>query len=732
VFFAPIWALGFANPLLLYGLAAASIPIVIHLLNRRKFREMPWAAMRFLLAAIRKNRRRIRIEQWLLLAIRTLIILLVVAAMAKPFLEAFGAVIVGIRTHRVLVLDSSLSMGYKSGDASRFDQAKALAAQLVKDSRRGDAVSVILMGDPPRVVIGDPSYNLGDVKREVDDLAISDGGTDLVKTLDNVAKVLEGSQISQKEVVFLTDLQAASWRLPPEAIEAAKRVFARLEARRPRFVVIDLGKSGGANCAVTDLKLDAPVVTTGSTVLVRAVLRNFGTERSDGVRVRLTADNSLGPEEIVDLPPGEDVPVVFRQQFTGPVDHLVEVAIDDDALARDNRRSMVVPVRDSVRVLLVDGHYRSEAYEAETDYLAQALSPGEEPAGAPKPIRVEVVSESRFSHRELTPFDVVVLCNVAQFTPPEVAALDDFLEQGGGVIVFGGDQVVADNYNRLLYADGKGLLPVPFGPSIGDAAKKEAGFFFNPLGFRHPIVAEFQAQSDPVVAGLTQAMTWQYHKLARPKEGSKAQVAIEFTSGDPAIIETIRHRGTVFLIATSADTGWTSWPIHRSYLPIMEQMVFLAAAGRLTERNIRVGQPFDQSFPAASGAAGVTVITPAPKQQVVTSKLQVSGGVSQFHFEQTDVAGRYQVKIDPPVAEDRSFAVNTDPAESDLVKLDRSGLSEQFPNWNFDYRTDFRELTRDASAVGRRGELHRPLLYAFFGLLLVESFLAWKFGHHGS
>ncbi len=76
------------------------MPVVIHLLNRRKYREVPWAAMRFLLAAIRKNRRRLRIEQWLLLAIRTLVVLLVVSAMAKPFLESFGAVIAGQRTHR--------------------------------------------------------------------------------------------------------------------------------------------------------------------------------------------------------------------------------------------------------------------------------------------------------------------------------------------------------------------------------------------------------------------------------------------------------------------------------------------------------------------------------------------------------------------------------------------------------------------------------------------------------
>ncbi len=166
----PVWALGFANLPLLYGLAAASVPILIHLLNRRKFREMRWAAMQFLLAAIRKNQRRVRIEQWLLLAIRTLIILLVVAAMAKPFLESFGTVIAGRRTHRVLVLDGSLSMGYTTGGTSRFDQAKALAVQLVKDSRRGDAISVILMGEPPRVVIGDPSNNLAEVQKEIEEL----------------------------------------------------------------------------------------------------------------------------------------------------------------------------------------------------------------------------------------------------------------------------------------------------------------------------------------------------------------------------------------------------------------------------------------------------------------------------------------------------------------------------------------------------------------------------------
>ena len=154
-------------------------------------------------------------------------------------------------------------------------------------------------------------------------------------------------------------------------------------------------------------------------------------------------------------------------------------------------------------------------------------------------IRSEVVSESQLKSSDLVRFDVVALCNVAQFSPGEVAVLEDYLKQGGGLIVFGGDQVMADNYNRLLYADGKGLLPATLGPSVGDAAKKEAAFHFNPLGYRHPLVAEFRAQSGPVMAGLTLTSIWQYHKLILPAE-SKAQVAIAFDSGDPAIIEAPR------------------------------------------------------------------------------------------------------------------------------------------------------------------------------------------------
>src|SRR5205823_1201961 len=121
--------------------------------------------------------------------------------------------------------------------------------------------------------------------------------------------------------------------------------------------------------------------TVGTATLVRAVVRNFGPGRTDGVSVRLVVDGSLGLEQTVDLAVGEDQPVVFNHTFTSPGDHMVEVQIGDDPLKLDNRRWLAVPVREQIGVLLVDGHYKSTPFEAETDYLAQALSPESTSAG---------------------------------------------------------------------------------------------------------------------------------------------------------------------------------------------------------------------------------------------------------------------------------------------------------------------------------------------------------------
>lgn len=726
----PLLALGFASLPMLAGLGAASIPVVLHLLNRRQFREVRFAAMRFLLAAIRKNQRRVRIEQWLLLAIRTLLVMLVVAAMARPFLESYIPILAGQRTHRVIVLDGSLSMGTKVGEKARFDQAKELAERLVRDARPGDPLSVVVMGDPPKVVIREPSANRDEVRKELAEVTLPHGSTDLTASFEAIARVLGSSTIPRKEVIVLSDLQAASWRKGGGPDEGLRRAIAKLETQRPHSVVIDVGKDAGTNRAITSLRVDPSLVTTGivPSPAITVAVRNFAPSTADNVKVRLIVDGKVGPDRTISIAANAEEVVAFPYDFTAPGEHLVEARIDEDTLPLDDRRWLALPVRDAFHVLLVDGDPKAEAFRSETDFLAAALSPEADSAGVASPVKVEVGPESALGRRDLTKFDAVVLCNIARVTPGEVAALESYLKQGGGVVVFGGDRVKADNYNALLFNGGKGLLPAEIGDPVGETDGRSVPFEFNALGFRHPIVAEFAGQDPTVTAGLTRVKTARYQKLKVPR-ASPATVALAFDkTGDPAVVEAPRYRGRVVQVATTADTGWTTWPLHQSFPAVMLQAVTQAAAGRVGGRNVRVGQPMEQDLPAS--AAGAPASIRRPDGRTVPAKVAAAGDVAQLRFEETDIEGPYQVKLGAPANLDSTYAANPDPAESDPRKLDRAGLAEALPGWNFDYRADASSLMNSTASVGRRGELHRPLLWGVLALLLIEAALAWRFGHH--
>src|SRR5262245_47529406 len=164
--------------MLAWGLAAA-LPILIHLWSRRRYRQETWAAMAFLLAALRKNSRRIQLEQWILLAVRTAILGLFALALADPQLSTFSSWIGGAgggQTHTVLVLDGSYSMDYRREDKSRFAAAKELAKQIVEASQQGDGFTLVLMAEPPRAVIAQPAFDPEDVLEELNNLELPHAG----------------------------------------------------------------------------------------------------------------------------------------------------------------------------------------------------------------------------------------------------------------------------------------------------------------------------------------------------------------------------------------------------------------------------------------------------------------------------------------------------------------------------------------------------------------------------
>src|SRR5262245_51396364 len=262
---------------------AASIPVIIHLLNRKRFRVVPWAAMRFLLAAQKRTTRKLRIEQWLLLAIRTLMIALLILAMISvlKWMEPVwarvlpGGVAVNTarlgRTHRIIVIDGSYSMGRRHADGTSFERAVQMAKRIVQSGNPGDGFSLVLLSAPAQTIVAGPSDNTSAVAREIDALRLPHGNSDLAGGLTAVERMVAQplGKYNQREVFVLTDMQrtffsGVALKSPskPGASTGERAgeidLWQRVQ-QKASVVVVDVAREGADNLAVTNLYLGEPL-----------------------------------------------------------------------------------------------------------------------------------------------------------------------------------------------------------------------------------------------------------------------------------------------------------------------------------------------------------------------------------------------------------------------------------------------------------------------------------------
>lgn len=512
----PLFAVFFGSPftVLLTAAGAVALPIIIHLLNRKRYRVVPWAAMRFLLAAQKKNSRKLRIEQLILLLLRIFIVLLVVLAMAsvakwaedlwaKTLPEGSLSGGSGKRTHRILVLDGSLSMGLRNGDTTCFEKARELATRIVQESPRGDGVSIVLMASSPRRVLGGtngPAEDTARVVKELETLRLPHGNSDLAGTLETVRDLLgdklSPAKFTSREVYFLTDLQKSTWAIPdPGKVSAALDVI----GKRARTIFLDVGVNDPPrNYAVTSLGLagDRLIAKAGEEVIFRATIRLYGDEPPEPVRLTLRVGQAAlksgdatflrdkegfaftdHPQDPVKL--SRVTTVSVKHRFATAGDYAVQLRVEGDALDLDDARSTILRVRESVPVLLVNGKQAADPYEQATEYLLDALNPYQDrkpPADAP--LRPRKISAAQFADAGLSDlggYDCVFLCDVPRLSAAEVKRLETHVLRGGGVVFCVGQGIDVDAYRDLLYRGGQGLLPA----RLLGRQRAPKGFVFN-------------------------------------------------------------------------------------------------------------------------------------------------------------------------------------------------------------------------------------------------------------
>lgn len=624
----PFALLGLTWPMVFWGAALGSIPIIIHLLHRRKYRETTWAAMRFLMEAARKHSKRIRIEQLILLAVRTLILLFLVGGLHGMYTSATQTTpeTVGPR-HHVLALDASYSMQLRTtGRATLFDRAKETALKVVDAASTGDAFNLLLItGESDRAVVRTPSRSRRDFRKVIQSEARPQGFSEipgvlapteergrLLETLTEIERAVgKIPALPAKTVYVISDFQKLTWR--PRSQPQRDRIRKSLKAigEKARLVLIDVGRDDAENTAVTDFRTnDQPFVVSGRPLELVTMLENFGSARLLNRRVELWVDNQLRDTQDVTLEPGSPKQVLWTypnpkaasaQPELVPGEHRLEVRLQDDRLNVDNRRFLAVPVKERLNVLLVNGRPAGRPRDEATYYVKKALRPSTAEREWPGIIEPRVITAAELLGTDLSRIDCVFLCDVRGLKRNEAKKLQAYVEGGGGVVVSLGERVDFESYNAVLFRDGEGVLPAKLGKVPGATYEIH---HFDTERLNHAIVNQFVGNPG---TGLENVLVFRYAPTEIPLDGT-ARVVLRFKQrrtgslGDPAVIESPVGQGRAILVTTSLDVRWSSWPANPSFVPIVNELVHFAVAGQWKDRQHGVGDTISRRIPAMTAA----------------------------------------------------------------------------------------------------------------------------------
>ena len=627
--------MSFLNPLLLLGLTGISIPIVIHLLNRRRAITVPWAAMRFLRIAIEQNQRRLQLEDRLLLLLRCLIIALLAIALARPALHAArtGKLFGAGRTTAVILLDTSASLQHTDGVQTRFAKAQTAAEQILDTLPAGSAAALLLVADDVRAVIPEPTYDLNLVRKTIRESTPNSRATDLLPGCERACKILDKQTETRRELFLVTDHPATGWRHSTEILQLLAD-----HKQTIRTHIIFVGQDDEPNLAVTDLRLVSGLAPVGQPLRFEAQITNFSRQDVANIRVSLSLDTDAPNEDalIETLPAGTSKTVSLFGKLRVPGIHTITARIPADHLPADDFRTIAIPAIESVRVLLVDGAPGPTPRDSAVFYLRNALQPV--PASELSQYFIKVTTAPLDSAR-LDDYDVVILADVSQFNP---APLEPYLSRGGGLIIFTGPHVNTQFYNQLPF------LPARLGAPSDKPASLQS------RDYDHPVVSLW---NDPAAGTLASARFTRWFPLIP----DTARTILKFADGTPVMAE----RNHVVLVGSTANTEWNDLAARPSFVPLVQRLLGFVAQRQNANLNVAVGQKFVHRTEPSALSRNVQVETPG--KQRVTGRVELVDGAPLFQFADTDESGAYLATIatDPPTT--LKFAAQPDAIESNLA-----------------------------------------------------------------
>jgi hypothetical protein len=765
---AGLLAVGFVHPALLWGLGLAALPLIIHLLSRRQYRRVEWGATRFLLEAEQETRRRLRFEQWLLLALRGLALALLALLIARPYVRP-GLVAAllggGAGAARVIVIDDSASLSYQAGASAEFDLLRDAALRLLSwlhQEAPRDRVTLALTSAAGGTLADGVALNdssLAELSRRLAELTPADTRAQPEHTLAGLVRGLADTHSSNIDFYILSDFQRSEWLsgaggaaafAPLQELATPTAARAGEPTRAVRAVLIASGVTPRDNVALADINLERPQVVAGFPVTVRATVVNHGRQSLRDLLLQVDVDGAPRPAVPIGLlEPGADRDVALEVTFADVGPHVLALEIGPvDSFRLDDVRRHVLFVKDAVGVLIVNGAPAVDPYQDEVFLLRNALAP---PGPLSSGLRVDVIEPPELAATALDDYDAVLLCNVP---PPSAAAtrvLEAYVRAGGGLGIFLGSEVgEPTEYNRALHADGAGLLPLPLAELTAPAGQP-AGVGLLRTG-THPVTAAFPGDSDALSEGVRFRRYYRCRELpadepppaaspAAPEPATPARepAAILARFADqratPALLEREFGRGRVLLFTSTVDLDWNDWARvpDGSYVVTMLEIVHYLARRAAAPANFIAGQPLQVTISPEAHEIGAVFKPPTfPDEPAVTATTPEAPAGPEGTVMLTGPAAR-RVGINTAELltrtgqpELRPLCVNSDPAESDLGTAGPAELAAALAGIPHEFVAAAEDFLQGTEQTRR--ELWPGLLIVLLITLVLEQTLAWWFG----
>ena len=567
----------FLAPFMLFGLAAIAAPVLIHLFSRRNRRSVEWGAWMFLDEVIRRRRRRMLIEDLLLLALRCLAVIAVALAFSRPFLRRLDPARFGLAADKdvALVIDASSSMSLAQGGETNFARALEEARRLVRESPRGTSFSLILAGPVPHAVVPVPLADRRAILAAIDRLRPSAGAMRAVPNLAAAAATLAAGGNAAKLVAVIGDAQRDGWASgSPDRWKALRQVFDGFGFDPPVVWRTLAMPSSVRNLAVASIRASRATVGAGCEVRFTVRVVNAGNETATPGALSFTAAGKvMQGSGFRRLEPGESQEFEFSCRFDSPGAAEVVAALPHgDDLAADDEARLVVPVVDSLAVLVVEGGLSNNLFERSATCLALALRPELArlvPGAAPAPddrrrlFDVRIESAERFAHRkDFSSLAAVVLSDPPALPAECMKALGDYVEKGGALLVLPGRRTDGASWSAWNEG-GRPVLPAAIGPRTGNP---DGAVRVDPASFTGDALRPLREGSD--LAGAVPAFL---RKLEERPECA-AEATARFSSGDPLVVTGRFARGAVAVAAIpfDADSGIVS---KRAFVPFVNELV---------------------------------------------------------------------------------------------------------------------------------------------------------------